>query len=146
MKHTFSIIMLSAIAVSFALSALLPIKAYAQEESDRDPLTLIENIRNLLNQSNTEFAKGNTTGASELAEIAYLDNYEYLEAPLAEIDEELMEETELLIREDLSAAIGEEQSPEVISNMIAEVNSSLDKAENLFNPTGANSTGANSGN
>ena len=53
MKNAFSIIMLSAIAVSFALSSLLPIKAYAQEESDRDPLTLIENIRNLLNQSNT---------------------------------------------------------------------------------------------
>lgn len=141
MRNTFSIIMLSAIAVSFVLSALLPIKTYAQEEPDRDPLTLIENIRNLLNQSNTEFANGNTTGASQLAETAYLDNYEYLEAPLAELDEGLMEETELLIREDLSSAIEEEQSPEVISNMIDEVNTSLDEAERLFNSTGTNSTG-----
>jgi hypothetical protein len=146
MKNTFSIVLLSAIAVSFALSALSPIKAYAQEEPDRDPLALIENIRNLLNQSNTEFAKGNTTGASELADTAYLDNYEYLEGPLAEIDEELMEETELTIREDLSAAIEEEQSPEVISNMIKEINTSLDEAESLFNSTGTNSTGATSGN
>jgi hypothetical protein len=146
MKNTNSMIVLSAIAFSFALSALLPIKTYAQEESARDPLTLIENLRNLLNQSNTEFANGNTTGASQLAEIAYLDNYEYLEAPLAEVDEELMEETEVMIRENLSAAIEEGQSAEVISNMTAAINNNLDEAENLLNSTGANSTGATSGN
>lgn len=141
MKYTNSIIALSAItlAFAFALSALIPAKTYAQEESNQDPLTLIENIRNLLNQSNTEYAAGNTTGAAELAEIAYLEHYEYLEAPLAEIDEEFMEETEVFIREDLKAAIEEGQPEEEISNMISEVNSKLDEAESLLNSSETNS-------
>jgi hypothetical protein len=36
---------------------------------------------------------------ANLADIAYIDNFEFLEVPLAEEDEQLMEETEITLRE-----------------------------------------------
>jgi hypothetical protein len=36
------------------------------------------------------------TGASELVEIAYFDNYEYIDDTLKELDKDLMEETEVM--------------------------------------------------
>ena len=46
-----------------------------------------------------EYNKQNYTGAADLADVAYLDNFEFLEAPLTEEDEQLMEETEITLRE-----------------------------------------------
>jgi acyl-CoA hydrolase len=73
-----------------------------QEKSQREPAELISTIRNLLNQTMVEYNKQNYTGAADLADVAYIDNFEFLEAPLAEEDEQLMEETEITLREDLS--------------------------------------------
>jgi hypothetical protein len=74
------------------------------EEAESDPLTILSNIRNLLDKSITELNTGNYTGASELVDIAYIDNYEYIEDPLKKLDQDLMEETEVMIREDLASA------------------------------------------
>jgi hypothetical protein len=54
-----------------------------------------------------EYNKQNYTGAADLADVVYIDNFEFLEAPLAEDDEQLMEETEITLREDLSRIIEE---------------------------------------
>ena len=52
----------------------------AQEENEEnDPLIILTSIKNLLQKSITELNKGNYTGASELVDIAYIDNYEYIE-------------------------------------------------------------------
>jgi hypothetical protein len=50
----------------------------------------------LLQKSIIELDAGNYTSASELVDIAYIDNYEYIEDPLKELDKDLMEETEVM--------------------------------------------------
>jgi gas vesicle protein len=60
---------------------------------------LISNIRNLLNQTITEYDNQNYSEAESLATEAYLENYEYIEDPLAEKNQTLMETTELMLIE-----------------------------------------------
>jgi hypothetical protein len=102
----------------------------AQEEND--PLTILSTIRTLLNQSITELNAGNYTGASELVDIAYIDNYEYIEDPLKDLDNDLMEETEVMIREDLASAIEDKKPLGEITTLHNNIKSNLDMAEKLF--------------
>jgi hypothetical protein len=39
-----------------------------------------------------EYKSENYTGASELIDISYIDNFEYIEDPLKELDKNLMKE------------------------------------------------------
>jgi hypothetical protein len=103
-----------------------------QEETQREPAELISTIRNLLNQTMVEYNKQNYTGAADLADVAYIDNFEFLEAPLAEEDEQLMEETEITLREDLSRLIEERAQPQQVQKLINEINERLDQAEQLI--------------
>ena len=102
------------------------------EEAESDPLTILSNIRNLLDKSITELNTGNYTGGSELVDIAYIDNYEYIEDPLKELDQDLMEETEVMIREDLASAIEDKKPLGEITTLHNNIRSNLDKAEQLF--------------
>jgi hypothetical protein len=105
----------------------------AQDENEEsNPLTFLSNIRNLLDKSITELNTGNYTGASELVDIAYIDNYEYIEDPLKELDKDLMEETEVLIREDFASAIEDKKSLDEITTLHNAIKSNLDMAEKLF--------------
>lgn len=105
---------------------------YIHAQEKEDPLQIISNIRNLLNQTMTEYKSANYTGASELIDIAYIDNYEYIEEPLKELDKELMEETELLIREDFSNAINDKESSQNINNLYSNIQNNLDMIEDQF--------------
>ena len=102
----------------------------AQEEND--PLIILTSIKNLLQKSITELNAGNYKGASELVDIAYIDNYEYIEDPLKELDQDLMEETEVMIREDLASAIETKKPIEEITTLHNNIKTNLDKAEQLF--------------
>ena len=102
------------------------------EEAESDPLTILSNIRNLLDKSITKLNTGNYTGASELVDIAYIDNYDYIEDPLKELDQDLMEETEVMIREDLASAIEDKKPLGEITTLHNNIRSNLDKAEQLF--------------
>ena len=102
----------------------------AQEEND--PLIILTSIKNLLQKSITELNAGNYTGASELVDIAYIDNYEYIEDPLKELDQDLMEETEVMIREDFAGAIEDKKPIEEITTLHNNIKTNLDKAEQLF--------------
>jgi hypothetical protein len=105
----------------------------AQDENEEsNPLTFLSNIRNLLDKSITELNTGNYTGASELVDIAYIDNYEYIEDPLKKLDKDLMEETEVLIREDFASAIEDKKSLDEITTLHNAIKSNLDMAEKLF--------------
>jgi hypothetical protein len=108
----------------------------AQEEENEkeksNPLTILSNIRNLLDKSIAELNAGNYESASELVDIAYIDNYEYIEDPLKELDQDLMEETELMIREDLSGAIEDKRPLDEITTLHNNIRSNLDIAEKLF--------------
>jgi hypothetical protein len=117
--------------VMVLLSPLYNIKA--QEENDKnDPLIFLSKIRNLLDKAITELNKGNYTGASELVDIAYIDNYEYIEDPLKELDKDLMEETEIMIREDFANAIEDKKPLNQITTLHTNIESNLDMAEKLF--------------
>jgi hypothetical protein len=107
------------------------------EETQRQPLQIIEEIQGLLNKTLDEYKAQNYTGAEELATVTYLDNYEYVEAPLAEKNEELMEETEIMLREDLSTNIENKVPFEQVEQLINNINSNLDRAKQLFNGTSA---------
>lgn len=106
----------------------------AQEENgeESDPLTILSTIRNLLDKSITELNAGNFTGASELVDIAYIDNYEYIEGPLEELNQDLMEETEVMIREDFANAIEDKKPLNEITTLHNNIKSNLDMAEKLF--------------
>ena len=106
----------------------------AQEENgeESDSLTILSTIRNLLDKSITELNAGNFTGASELVDIAYIDNYEYIEGPLEELNQDLMEETEVMIREDFANAIEDKKPLNEITTLHNNIKSNLDMAEKLF--------------
>ena len=103
-----------------------------QEEPEREPAELISTIRDLLNQTMIEYNRQNYTGAADLADVAYIDNFEFLEAPLAGEDEQLMEETEITLREELSRLIEERAQPQQVQELINQINGSLDQAEQLL--------------
>jgi len=89
------------------------------EGEDIELLEYVENIKELLEQTKTEYANGNTDMALSLATRAYLDNYEFLETPLVELGhEDLMEEVEVMLREDLREMIRNGNSSEEINSQI----------------------------
>ena len=120
--------------VFLSLPATLEASATTGEQVGpvREPVELISAIRDLLNQTMIEYNRQNYTGAADLADVAYIDNFEFLEAPLAEEDEQLMEETEITLREELSGLIEERAQPQQVQELINQINGSLDQAEQLL--------------
>ena len=129
-KNIFNIIS----SVGFMLVLLLPsYNISAQEEKEEsNPLIFLTNINNLLQKSMTELKAENYTGASDLVDTAYIDNYEYIEDPLKELDKDLMEETEIMIREDLAGAIEDKKSIDEITVLYNNIKTNLAMAEKLF--------------
>jgi hypothetical protein len=70
--------------------------------------------------------------ARSLAIEAYLENFEFVEAPLAEHDAALMKETEIMLREELRQLIDDRAPAEQIQQHINSINSNLDRAEELL--------------
>lgn len=134
---TLLIMMISAVTLLFTAS---PSTVFGQIESDaatgeedsRDPIAIINEIRGLLTQANNQYAAQDFVAAEQTVRTAYLDHYEFLEGPLAALNPELMEATELLIREDLISAIQERAPVSEIQNLINTINNNLDQAEVLF--------------
>jgi hypothetical protein len=99
-----------------------------QSSSDQ----LISNIRDLLNQTITEYDSQNYSEAESLATKAYLENYEYIEAPLAQKNQTLMKATEVMLREELRQLIQERAPSQEIQAQIEKINVNLDQAEGLL--------------
>jgi hypothetical protein len=100
--------------------------------SGNDTSTYIPEIRNLLNQTLDAYKNQNYNYADTLAIQAYLDNYEFIEAPLGEQNRTLMKATELLLREDLRQLIQTHAPLEEVQHLIANINSNLNRAEELL--------------
>jgi hypothetical protein len=99
-----------------------------QSSSDQ----LISNIRDLLNQTITEYDSQNYSEAESLATKAYLENYEYIEAPLAQKNQTLMKATEVMLREELRQLIQDRAPSQEIQAQIEKINVNLDQAEGLL--------------
>lgn len=105
------------------------------QESDaeeRNPGEIISEIRSLLNQTIIEYQNKNSSGASALVEEAYLENYEFIEAPLAEQNETLMEETEVMLREQLRDLVKSDSVEADIQALLQKINSNLHQADQLL--------------
>ena len=79
-----------------------------------------------------EYNKQNFTGAADLADVAYIDNFEFLEAPLERQNETLMEVTEVMLREDLGRLIDQRAQPQQLQVLINEIKQRLVQAEQLL--------------
>ena len=103
-------IIIAAILVPASFSALK--YGFGQNETakaDEEPnkfVKYLETARSLLNQTSVEYKNGNLTGAEELADTAYLDNFEFVEDVLEEKgSHSFMEDLEHMMREDLRELI-----------------------------------------
>lgn len=99
---------------------------------ERNPREIITEIRSLLNQTIIEYQNKNSSGASALVEEAYLENYEFIEAPLAEQNETLMEETEVMLREQLRDLVKSDSVEADVQTLLQKINSNLDQADQLL--------------
>lgn len=132
---------MESIALSMSLTILLffgyglGLNLSNGQESDaeeRNPGEIISEIRSLLNQTIIEYQNKNSSGASALVEEAYLENYEFIEAALAEQNETLMEETELMLREQLRDLVKSDSVEADIQALLQKINSNLDQADQLL--------------
>ena len=95
-------------------------------KSNEKYISIIQNIRNLLDNLSTTYTNENYQKASQLAITAYIDNYEYIEAPLETIwNGDLMKELELKMRVDLTDAIKERASQNEIDKVINDIDTKL---------------------
>jgi hypothetical protein len=123
------------------LASIHPVIVFSQveeqgeKETQRQPVQIIEDIQILFNKILSEYKAQNYTGAEELATITYLENYEYIEAPLGKKNKALMEETEIMLREELRTAIDDKVPLEEVEQLINNINGNLDRAKQLFNNT-----------
>jgi hypothetical protein len=93
---------------------------------------IITEIRSLLNQTVAAYQQQNYAEAEALATTAYLDNFEFIEAPLADKDEALMVNTEVMLREQLRQLIQNQVPVEQLQQHIEKINDNLDRAEQLL--------------
>ena len=100
--------------------------------ADTESGEIISEIRSLLNQTVETYNQQNYAEAEALATTAYIDNFEFIEAPLAEKDEALMENIEVMLREQLRQFIQNRVPVEEIQQHIDKINSNLEKAEGLL--------------
>jgi high-affinity iron transporter len=89
-------------------------------------------IRELLAKVVTEVKNGNYDQADQYAITAYLDNYEYLEAPIEKHDPELKNTIEIEMREELRKMIKDEEPPAAIEQHVNGILAKLEKAEDLL--------------
>jgi len=99
---------------------------------EQGPVAIINYIKSLLSQLIAEYRAQNYQGAEGIAIEAYLENFEHVEAPIAEHDEQLMEQTEVMLREELRQMITNRVPIEQIEQHIAMINANLDRATQLL--------------
>ena len=93
----------------------------------------LQNARNLLNQTSVEYKNSNYTGAEELAIVAYLDNFEYVESELEKKgSHSLVQEIEHMMREELRDLIKNKANQTELDMHINATDAKLLEAINLL--------------
>jgi high-affinity iron transporter len=101
-------------------------------ESTSEHQQYFATIRTLLLNVTSEVNNGNYEQADQYAVSAYLDNYEYLEAPIEKHDPDLMVTIEEEMREELRKMIEARESVESIEAFVNGIFVKLDRAEELL--------------
>lgn len=99
------------------------------EVSAEQAIAEIGKVRSGLQAAGEAYASGDAEGAEELATDAYLEHFELVEGPLGEVDEELNEELEDMIREELRDLITSGANASEVDALIKEIDGDLNKAE-----------------
>lgn len=94
--------------------------------------TYFNKITSLLNSVKENVSAGNYAQADKAAIEAYLDNFEYLEAPLEKLAPNLMVSIEVDMREKLREQIQAENSIANITDFVNSLSNDIKKAENLI--------------
>jgi high-affinity iron transporter len=96
-------------------------------------LPYFANIKNLLSNINVALRNSSDYSLAEkYATSAYLDNFEYVEAPLEKIDPKLMHNLEIMMREQLRESLKKGQQSEAIV-LLNNITTNLSTAANLLN-------------
>ena len=103
------------------------------ENESNKYIDYLQNARNLLNQTSVEYKNSNYTGAEELAIVAYLDNFEYLESELEKKgSHSLMQDIEHMMREELRDLIKNKANQTELDMHINATDAKLLEAINLL--------------
>jgi len=96
-------------------------------------LPYFENIKNLLSNINVALRNSSDYSLAEkYATSAYLDNFEYIEAPLEKVDPKLMHNLEIMMREQLRESLKKGQQSEA-TVLLNNITKNLSTAANLLN-------------
>lgn len=116
----------------FSSSQLLGGGEAGKAAEEQDPIAIINNIKSLLDKLLSAYQSQNYDEAESIAIEAYLENYEHIEALIAEHDEQLMLQTETMLREELRQMIEDKAPVDQIQQHIANIEANLDKAASLL--------------
>jgi hypothetical protein len=99
----------------------------------QDPITIINHIKSLLNNSLlTAYRAQDYATAESIAIEAYLNNYENIETAIAQHDQQLMGQIEIMLREDLRQMIKDRVPVEQIEQQVNMVDENLNRATDLL--------------
>ena len=114
------------------LRAILEVSG--SEEVEIDGWGYIDRINTLLDQALAAYNEGSYEEARNLAREAYLDNYEFIEADIAEEDRELMEKIEIDMRVDLVAMIDDRRPASEVESHVDQIKTDLEVARAVVTP------------
>lgn len=106
--------------------------AEAGAEGEQDPVAIINTVKSMLTEVMSAYEAQNYPEAESIAMEAYLEHYEYVEAPIAEHDQQLMEQTEIMLREELRQMIRDRAPVDQVQQHIDMINANLDEAATLL--------------
>ena len=104
-----------------------------------------DNIDTLLNNALSSIQNGDYVAADKNVSSAYLDNFEYLEAPIEEVNSTLMLQIETNMRENLRDMIQNQTLLPVIKAYVTDIKADLEVSKQLLSSS-SNPSGANPGN
>lgn len=127
--NSFRLSAIVGVMLLFGLSANNIFAQESEEVSERDKALLqyISNIEDLLQKTGDEYSAGNKDEALRLATLAYIDNYEYVEWELSQVNEDLIEDVEWKMREELLGLIRNDAPVEQVQGKIDEILVKMDE-------------------
>ena len=100
-----------------------------EESTPEQALAEIATIRSLLDDAVAQYQSGDHEAAADAVGDIYLEHYEKVEGPLGDVNHDLMEEIEEELSTDLRTAMEDGARQSEIDELVAEIRSGLDEAE-----------------
>lgn len=119
------------ILVGKSLNNVASLETLAGGAIEVDIFQYFDEIERLLIEAKTVYRNGDSSLAFDLVSEAYLDNYEFVEGPLGEVDHDLMEKIENDMRVDLRNMITAKESPDVIDAQVDKIMTDLAAAKKV---------------